>query len=124
MSGKVAHNIVALRKLGYHRRVYRHRQYLKKFNSGYNIKRNQRNRLLLIYLQLTRLTKLIILGCLNNQNYLLLIASTGFILAALEAGKIPASIPTTRQIITVPPNNGNEINMGKSAALVRMSVSM
>ena len=50
-------------------------------------------------------TKLII----NFFNYLLRIATTASIFAALEAGKIPAKTPTTKQIITVLISNGMEI---------------
>ena len=37
----------------------------------------------------------------TSQFYQLLIAFTGSILAALDAGMIPATIPTTKQMITV-----------------------
>ena len=56
--------------------------------------------------------------------YLLLIATTGSILAALEAGNIPAKIPTTKQMITVLINKGSDTYTGKSNGPERMSVSI
>ena len=45
--------------------------------------------------------------------YLLLMATTASIFAALDAGKIPAKTPTTKQIITVLTKRGMEIYTGK-----------
>ena len=56
--------------------------------------------------------------------YLLLIATTGSILAALEAGNIPAKIPTTKQIITVLIKSGRDTYTGKSRGPESMSVSI
>ena len=56
--------------------------------------------------------------------YLLLIATTGSILAALEAGNIPAKIPTTKQIITVLIKRGSDTYTGKSRGPESMSVSI
>ena len=51
-------------------------------------------------------------------------ATTGSILAALEAGNIPAKIPTTKQMITVLINKGSDTYTGKSNGPERMSVSI
>ena len=56
--------------------------------------------------------------------YLLLMATTGSILAALEAGKIPAKIPTTKQIITVLIKRGSDTYTGNCSGPDRMSVSI
>ena len=45
--------------------------------------------------------------------YLLLMATTASIFAALDAGKIPAKTPTTKQMITVLTKRGIEIYTGK-----------
>ncbi len=55
----------------------------------------------------------------NNYD---LIATTGSIFAALDAGIIPESMPTTRQIITVVISMGTEIYTGKFARPLIMSV--
>lgn len=51
-------------------------------------------------------------------------ATTGSILAALDAGNIPAKIPTTRQMMTVLINKGRETYTGKSSGPESINVSI
>lgn len=52
-----------------------------------------------------------------DDAYLLLMATTGSIFAALDAGKIPASTPTARHIRMVAMINGIETYTGKLIAV-------
>ena len=58
------------------------------------------------------------------KSYLLLIASTGSILAALDAGKMPANTPTIKQIITVAIKSGILTKTGKSNSFENTRVSI
>ena len=60
----------------------------------------------------------------SNLIYFDRIATTGSSFAALEAGKIPAMIPTSRQTMIVAISIGIEIKIGKFNALDDMIVPM